>query len=270
MNISRLELGNKPLYFLHIPKTAGTTFISALHAWFPADKVCPAYLWRDLLEISREALATYRLFRGHFYDYIYRVLPIRPIYITSLRNPVQRSLSHYEHVRREPGHYFHQRTLSQDGLVDFLRDPETRTMIKDFQTRSLALDLDPVQIAATLNQQQTNDLTLERILESTLPNKISNQALLDLPETRLEQFAFVGIVERFKESVEAFSRMLETEPSAALHALNISPERELRQYISQDMLELILENTQIDAELYEYGRTLFAAQLGQMTVSCTD
>ena len=266
MNIPKLDLASGPLYFLHIPKTAGTTLISELHSWFSAEEVCPAYLWHDLLAISPETLAKYRLFRGHFYYYLHRVLPVWPQYITFLRDPVQRTLSHYEHICRESGHYYHQRALAQNGLMDFLRDPETSTMVTNFQTRSLALDLDPRQIAATLDQQQINKLMLEQILESTMPGKISNQVLLDLAKARLAEFVFIGLAERFEESVKMMSWLLGVEPSNTDSALNISPERAQRQHLSARALDLIRENTQLDMQLYEYGKTLFAAQLSRMAV----
>jgi hypothetical protein len=54
------------LYFLHIPKTAGTTLKPILDARFDEAEICPAELWRDLIKLPWDAIPGYRFFRGHF------------------------------------------------------------------------------------------------------------------------------------------------------------------------------------------------------------
>src|SRR5216684_3843830 len=97
------------LYYLHIPKTAGTTFTAILDRQFSAEQICPAQLWPDLVRIPPERLRQYRLLRGHFYYCVRAVLPPDTCFATLLRDPVERSLSHYSHIMRESGHYLHRR-----------------------------------------------------------------------------------------------------------------------------------------------------------------
>lgn len=108
--------------FLHIPKTAGTTFNSMLSQWFRPDEV-QEIMMRGMsfrlprfphvpkplvaptkIRRLRDALASDhppRLIRGHLDFSISRYLPADTEYITLLRHPVDRAVSHYYHYRRQ-------------------------------------------------------------------------------------------------------------------------------------------------------------------------
>lgn len=72
------------LYFLHIPKTAGTTFISILDNFFDFNSICKKQSWDNLLPDMPSNLSKYNLFRGHFGYSLYRILLKPPIFITML------------------------------------------------------------------------------------------------------------------------------------------------------------------------------------------
>lgn len=96
------------LAFVHIPKTAGTTLHKILthqyqRVFIHHDTMGPA---SDELA-SRVRLANPQVFMGHFSVGLHRFIPeIR--YITCLREPVARIVSHYHHALNEPAHYLHQ------------------------------------------------------------------------------------------------------------------------------------------------------------------
>lgn len=250
----------RPLYFLHIPKTAGTTFISVLESQFEADQICPAYLWHDLINIPASQLSRYRLFRGHFYYYLYRILPRFPIYITMLRDPLERTISHYEHIYRDPNHYWHQRVKNQ-SLLNFIRDPQVNPMVSNFQTRSIALDLDPRMIAASLNGAALQALLLEKTLESSLPNNITDESLLRIAKSRLDQFAFVGITERFHESMLLLSNLFGWPPVSYIESRNRAPTRLQVDELSAETRDAALEILALDIELYRYAQRRFQSLL---------
>ena len=252
----------RPLYFLHIPKTAGISLTAILESRFDAELICPAHLWHDLMRIPRGDLKRYRLFRGHFYSYLSQFLERGLTHLTMLRDPVERSISHFEHVRRAPEHYFHRKASSQT-LAEFVSNPETRPMIEDFQTRAVAQDLDPRPFAAGLSRASLEALTLERLYESTMPS-VSAATLLARAKTRLDEYAFVGLVERFEDSIRLICAVLGLPQVDSLPALNVSSNRADREAIPLETLELIRERTQLDAALYEHAQSLFEIRLKQI------
>jgi hypothetical protein len=99
------------LIFLHIPRTAGTTFVRILERQYGADAVLALYDAPPGEEVARLApgeLARRRVLAGHFGFGLHVELPGSCRYVTFLREPVERVRSHYEFVRRQPGHYLHE------------------------------------------------------------------------------------------------------------------------------------------------------------------
>lgn len=255
------------LYFLHIPKTAGTTLTSILDRRFAAADICPTKMWHKLLKIPRSELASYRLIRGHFYHYVHQVLPQEPVTVTFLRDPVERALSHYAHIVRDPIHYFHQKVQAQGGLREFLRDPETLPMVAEFQTRAIGLDLNPMEIATTLSTQDLESLRLEQMMESVMPLADERDSLLQRARQRLDRFAFVGLTERFEESVELLAWTLGWDDVPDHEQLNVAPNRAKANELPDDVLRTLRNHLHLDFELYSYGRRLFETRLAEMRLA---
>ena len=242
-----------PLYFLHIPKTAGTSFFEILHANFPSGEVCPAYLWRELLALPRKSLPSYRLFRGHFYAYLDVVVRQPLTTLTFLRDPIERSLSHYAHIRRWPGHYFHEHAQRQGSFAAFLQDPVTTPLIENFQSRALVQRLDPVSIQQTLTPAQVDAFRLEQALETAMLENVSQTELLVRAKARVDALLFVGITEAFSESVEWLSRRLGWPKPVMPSRLNVGGRRPDTGELDPKTLRLLRERTLVDQALYDYA-----------------
>lgn len=244
--------GDNAIYFLHIPKTAGTSFTNCLSDQYPAELICPVHLWHDLLSIPPERLSEYRVFRGHFYAYLYRVVS-RPLkIITFLRDPIERALSHYEHIRRYPEHYFHERLHEQSTLLAFSQDPLTNPLISNFQTRSLALDLDPVEIAAGFSNDEIQLLKLEQKLETYTPSGITENELLERAKAQIDECLFVGLTEQFSESVHCLSEILQWQRSPESYFLNSAPARKHKDELGSETFKALISLNYLDYELYNY------------------
>jgi hypothetical protein len=248
----------KVYQFLHIPKTAGTSLNHLLAARFRPDQVCPVHLWSQLLELPREKLDEYRLFHGHFYYYLRDYLQRPLVTFTFLRDPFERSLSHYEHVLRDPAHYFHAKAKAQGSLKAFLADPETRPMIANFQTRSLALDLDPRAVKSRLPA----GVPVERELESVMPAESDHDRLLERASARLRQMAFVGVVKYFDESVRRLFAQLGWELPTSIPTMNVSSNRTNRGALSGEEKRLLEKNLELDLELYARATRYFNERHG--------
>ena len=124
-----------PLYYLHIPKTAGTSLISFLDSQFDSSEICPAQLLPSLFALPRQDLSKYAFFRGHLWHGLNTYLKRDLAYITMLRDPVQRTISWYSHVRREPGAYRHDQVVNENwSLLEFVSDEATNWDMINAQT----------------------------------------------------------------------------------------------------------------------------------------
>jgi hypothetical protein len=98
----------RPIVFLHIPKTAGSTFGSVLRRNAPTgDFHIPnmfnyeADLTARLAWIARQPTGRVRSIQGHISLSWRASLPPDARFVTFLREPVARQFSHFRHLYRE-------------------------------------------------------------------------------------------------------------------------------------------------------------------------
>jgi Domain of unknown function (DUF4118)/Sulfotransferase family len=111
--------------FMHIPKTAGTAFREAIAANYRRSEIAylyptpPGFLVTDVRALPLEQRRSFRVVIGHFQYGMHAAIPRRYCYVTIVREPSRRILSHYAFLREaEPaGLAEGQRTLN---LVEFL------------------------------------------------------------------------------------------------------------------------------------------------------
>lgn len=125
------------LAFVHIPKTAGTTLHKVISHQYPRQKI---FIHHDTEGPPSAELAArieaqgISVVMGHFSVGLHRYLPSLR-YVTCLRDPVPRLVSHYRHALNDPTHYLHReaksRTLAEyvsSGLSGELSDGMTRML----------------------------------------------------------------------------------------------------------------------------------------------
>jgi len=142
------------LVSLHLPKTAGTSFASSLEAAFGAgyrpdyaDLPMQAGRWHRRVHAVRSGLAlrdglpsAITCVHGHFLPLKYRLALTRrhARYITWLRDPVERVVSHYHFWRRDydgrdPAQPLRNRMLREDwSLERFVLGPELRNVYSEY------------------------------------------------------------------------------------------------------------------------------------------
>jgi hypothetical protein len=114
-SVTANESSNRLIYLIHIQKTAGTSIRFYFEKGFGAEKC----FWHapnqssttrgNLLNIAvtdPSHFAHFRVIGGHlaFNKIPKQILARSPIFVSALRNPVSRIVSHYQHIRSSPTH----------------------------------------------------------------------------------------------------------------------------------------------------------------------
>jgi hypothetical protein len=235
---------DETLCFLHIPKTAGLTMRFILDTYFGLGEVCPADGYASLASFSKKELAPFRLLRGHFWHNIGERLPSTPVFMTILRDPVERTLSQFEYVRSDPRNGpLHDRAKVMT-FEEYLEDEHMRECtLRNVQTRFLAparQPLDPHEI-----------VPLEHLG-------------LEQAKSNLGSCHFVGVTERFDEALKLLAYTFGWRPIRQFAVRNASRARLSRSHLTPRVVDTILSLNDQDIRLYEFGKTLFDTRLNRM------
>jgi len=248
------------VYFLHIPKTAGLSVNRFLTEAYPRDRICPAHSWDDLDLQRPHDLNRYKVFSGHWMDSLDSFLDRRIGTITLLRDPVQRTISHYAHLRRDPAQPYHElaRRLS---LREFCLHPETRHLVENYQSGYLGTRFDPREIAGRCQPSAAERLGITALAERSMLAR-SPDALLRAGGGRLVRCLAVGITERLGDTLTVFADTLGLRWGGETPYENSSYNRP--RTIDPETIALIREMTSLDALLYRKAEALLDARLADL------
>lgn len=250
-------LDDEQVYFLHIEKTAGLSLTSFLDNQFPANTIYQHH-YRHIPSLPREQMAEYRLIRGHYTYALHTLLPRKPRYITMLRDPIARVISHYQHALRDPSYYLYNHVHSKDlSLLDFVLDPTTHHVASNWQTRCVALDTDLGNLA-----QQCPEEIFDQCIDS-VATTLPNDEILEIAKQHLDEFMFVGITERFEESLAILTYLLGSAPAYAPR-INVAPKTLSQTEAPLETRKVIAEHNQLDLALYEDAIGRFQVQFNEM------
>lgn len=236
----------RPFFFLHIPKTAGTAFSLHLKNQFNHQDICPAGYWQELLEIPKKDRAKYKLLTGHFSDLARAFLDCDPQCIVMLRNPIDRVLSliyYQKYLCDNPPQSF-----ANAGVLGMARTART-LFNRDIQ--SLLMTDDP-RILQGISNYQTRVLLGGQIE----PTYQLNEDHLRAAKANLLRYKLIGLTERMQESLDMLSFTFGWPPINDV-AVNQTPKVLERENVAPWALEKIRELNSLDIELYEYALQLF-------------
>mgnify|MGYP001031531163 CR=1 FL=1 len=225
--------------FIHIPKTGGTTLQRILEKQYKTNnifKIKAEYFhesieeFKNILESKRREI---RLLEGHMFFGLHEFVPMPCSYITLLRNPIDRIVSHYYYVIQHPNHYLHQDVVSH------------KMSLKDYVCSGISTELDNGQTRLLSGIEDPIDF-----------GQCSFEILEKAKNNLKYHFAVVGLLERFNESLVLMKKKFNWKIPLYIHA-NQTRNRPQSNTFSQDTLKAITKYNQLDIELYEYAEQLF-------------
>lgn len=222
--------------FLHIPKTGGVTMRRLLDRQYtkqrvfryPAEK--PMQVLGQLTSAERQNI---RCVYGHFRYGVHRHFHRRAVYITMVRDPLDRILSMYYFIRSRPQNKLHHQA-KQMSFSQFVtsRDPRIRAALNNHQTRMISGKRHP---------------DLKKAIENIK-----------------RDFVVVGITDMYPESVFMMKQLLGWK-DADYTRENVTQNRPKHPRVPDHIVRIIRQNNALDYRLYRFAKNRLQQQIQHLT-----
>jgi hypothetical protein len=230
--------GDPIVFFMHIMKTAGTSFARHVEANFPAEQIYPdvggprhqEQYWKveELRALPERRRREIRMYHGHF-PFVIRDLVGASRTLTLLRDPVERTISHVRHCRRHfPRHAG--RSL-EEVYDDAWHNP---TLFRDYQVK---------QFAFTADDDPKGHIDVLAIDEERFRTAVDH----------LEQVTVLGLTHRYPEFTEAVERHLGWRLRSP-RRLQVAPDEDP---VPDSLRRRIVADSTADIHFYEHARSLY-------------
>jgi hypothetical protein len=233
--------------FVHIPKTAGTTIHHIIDRQYPQH----VRHWIKRHNIGVEEFksqspayrAQLRMVRGHIPYGLHEYIPGPATYFTILRQPIERLVSYYYFVRREPEHYLHDYANTQGVTLQRYVESRASLQTDNFQTRLIS-----------------------GIWTEVGYGECDQETLALAKHNLAEHFAVVGLTDQFDETLLLLKHAFSWR-NVFYRRQNVTQGRPRREMLSAETLAVLREHNQLDLDLYAYAKELFKSQVREQGAS---
>lgn len=233
------------LFYLHITKAGGSTlraiiekqysgkFFSMYDAPQPNYKKLRIFYNRDENDWKKITVIGGHLFFGQ-----HAAFPQKKFkYITMLRKPLDRIISHY----------YYRKSRSADDQLRLYKLIKSGMTLKDV--------IEAGEVNHWVNEQC---MVIAGVRDFS---RAYDSEILEIAKLHLKNFFTVGLTEKFGKSVEQFSKILGWTRTTTTHRkLNVTPSRPKTNEIDFETVQAVDTITELDRQLYLYAEELFEQQ----------
>lgn len=229
--------GPATVIFVHIPKTAGRTLEAVLARQYRPAETLGIYGYdggiqaavSQLESMGEEARRSLRLIKGHYRFGLHELLPQPARYLTMLRDPIERVISHYAYMRETPRHPLHE-LARREGLAGYVESGTSR-------------ELDNGQVRLVSGWEKGYGF-------GECPPQMLDEAQRNIERS----FAAVGVVELFDLSLVLMKRALGW-GDIRYELRNVTRRRPRREDFPGAELAVVEARNALDLELYRWARS---------------
>lgn len=252
------NLRDRTLFFLHPPKTGGTSLRALLSSRFAPAEIL-AFERGDSSQVLAEKLASVHLFRfvhGHVPYVLVDRFKRRPFVLTILRDPLERAVSAFSYMQRQAAgveEAFKVGQVSAARARDYAAS--ARLPLGDF------IRQEPLAASRHLGNLQTWMLATPNLKARFAYHddyEVSPSGSdLERAKENLAACDAIGLTERMSESLDLFACSLRTRPFGEISTANRSPARPTVSALDEATIAALADLTARDRELYAFACRLF-------------
>ena len=246
-----LSVIERPVLYVHIPKTAGTSVRTLLKRVCVGRSIVEMPLRREGRTAAARGFGARDVVVGHVGYGLKERFPGNPFVFTFLREPIARSLSNFS--------FLQQRSIDPAVAEDAADFVAAKGMsLGDF------LCEEPAAASRHLGNLAVWFLTRDGI-EPREDLRGLDRSDLESAKRNLEQLDLIGLVERMTESVLSLLWVLGCSPTSMrpLPFENTLQSRLTIDDLDEATLRLLIDRCSLDLELYDFASQLFRSRLAQ-------
>lgn len=228
--------------FIHIPKAAGSSVKQIFQHQYSADDIFFVEGSNPHKSLSKyiETDNYKQIIFGHF-DFGFLEKKNSSVkYISIIRNPIDRVISHYYYVKSHPTHYLYQAIQNN------------QMSLKDYVESGLTNEINNGQVRMFAGAGGFHKKFFSQI---NIPYGKCNKELLDIAiENINNHFIFIGIQEEFIKSLILIKETLNWKKGLNIQVVNKTKEKPKRENIDKNTLSIIEKYNKLDLTLYENSK----------------
>lgn len=240
------------VFFLHIPKTAGTSILHFVSANYAPEK---KFVNKPIKEIDQLASGNGYFYCAHGNWDLTRRAPSGTKLISLFRNPKDRIRSTYYFLHESPAAFqekhVYELAAKKYDFTDWLK---------------FCVDAEGHKAMPAVNS--ADNLYLRVLLGKQVPPRTprvdlsETPYLLEVAKDRIDTLDACGLVERFDETLNLFCKTLQISDPILREARKVNVTKSTPKQINFDdqTTDLLNALTQYDAQLYAHAKTVFARQ----------